>query len=48
MSLIEKTVHDHGVPLDFVGFRVDDKFLVGYGLDIDEKYRNLPYIGYVE
>ncbi|HBT99854.1 MAG TPA: hypoxanthine phosphoribosyltransferase, partial [Thermotoga naphthophila] len=33
---------------DFVGFRVDDKFLVGYGLDIDEKYRNLPYIGYVE
>ncbi|ACB09094.1 hypoxanthine phosphoribosyltransferase [Thermotoga sp. RQ2] len=48
VSLIEKTVHDHGVPLDFVGFRVDDKFLVGYGLDIDEKYRNLPYIGYVE
>jgi len=48
VSLIEKTVHDHGVPLDVVGFRVDDKFLVGYGLDIDEKYRNLPYIGYVE
>ncbi|AIY88054.1 MULTISPECIES: hypoxanthine phosphoribosyltransferase [unclassified Thermotoga] len=48
VSLIEKAVHDHGVPLDFVGFRVDDKFLVGYGLDIDEKYRNLPYIGYVE
>ncbi|AAD35298.1 hypoxanthine phosphoribosyltransferase [Thermotoga maritima MSB8] len=48
VSLIEKTVHDHGIPLDFVGFRVDDKFLVGYGLDIDEKYRNLPYIGYVE
>jgi hypoxanthine phosphoribosyltransferase len=48
VSLIEKTVHDHGVPLDFVGFKVDDKFLVGYGLDIDEKYRNLPYIGYVE
>lgn len=48
VSLIEKTVHDHGVPLDFVGFKMDDKFLVGYGLDIDEKYRNLPYIGYVE
>ena len=48
VTLIEKTVHDHGVPLDFVGFRVDDKFLIGYGLDVDEKFRNLPYIGYVE
>ncbi|PLV57518.1 hypoxanthine phosphoribosyltransferase [Thermotoga sp. SG1] len=48
VTLIEKMVHDHGVPLDFVGFRVDDKFLVGYGLDVDEKFRNLPYIGYVE
>jgi len=48
VTLIEKTVHDHGVPLDFVGFRVGDKFLVGYGLDVDEKFRNLPYIGYVE
>jgi len=27
---------------------VGDKFLVGYGLDVDEKFRNLPYIGYVE
>lgn len=48
VTLIEKTVHNHGVPLDFVGFRVDDKFLIGYGLDVDEKFRNLPYIGYVE
>jgi hypoxanthine phosphoribosyltransferase len=48
VTLIEKTVHDHGVPLDFVGFKVGDKFLVGYGLDVDEKFRNLPYIGYVE
>jgi len=48
VTLIEKTVHDHGVPLDFVGFRVGDKFLIGYGLDVDEKFRNLPYIGYVE
>ena len=29
-------------------FEVDDKFLVGYGLDYDGYYRNLPYIGYIE
>ncbi len=30
---------------DYVGFAVPDEFVVGYGLDYDEKYRNLPYIG---
>ncbi len=30
---------------DFTGFTVPDEFVVGYGLDYDEKYRNLPYIG---
>ncbi len=29
---------------DYVGFEVDDRFIVGYGLDIDQMYRNLPYI----
>jgi len=29
----------------YVGMQVEDKFIVGYGLDFDEKYRNLPYIG---
>jgi len=48
VSLIEKTVHDHGVKLDFVGFKVGNVFLIGYGLDYNEKYRNLPFIGYVE
>lgn len=33
---------------DFVGFTIPSKFVVGYGIDCGEKYRNLPYIGYVE
>ncbi len=36
------------VPLDHVGFIVPDKFIIGYGFDIDNRYRNLPYIGYIE
>ena len=32
------------VDIDFLGFQVPDKFVVGYGLDYNEKYRNLPYI----
>ena len=31
--------------MDYKGFVIDDKFVVGYGLDFDEKYRNLPFIG---
>ena len=33
---------------DYVGFSVEDLFVVGYGLDYDQKYRNLPYISYLE
>jgi len=32
------------VPVDYVGFEVPDRFVVGYGLDYDQRYRNLPYI----
>ena len=32
---------------DYVGFPVEDVFIVGYGLDLDQKYRNLPYITHV-
>ncbi|HHN94015.1 MAG TPA: hypoxanthine phosphoribosyltransferase [Anaerolineae bacterium] len=33
------------VPLDFVGFEIPDEFVLGYGLDFAEEYRNLPFIG---
>ena len=33
---------------DYVGFVVDDRFIVGYGLDYDQRYRNLPYITWLE
>lgn len=36
------------VHVDYVGFEIEDKFVVGYGLDFDQSYRDLPYIGVVE
>ena len=33
------------VPIDYLGFRIPDKFVVGYGLDFADRYRNLPFIG---
>ncbi len=36
------------VKVDYTGFQIPDEFVVGYGLDYDQKYRNLPYIGVVE
>lgn len=33
------------VKIDYLGFEIEDKFVVGYGLDYQEKFRNLPYIG---
>ena len=36
------------IEADYTGFVVDDKFIVGYGLDIDQKYRNLPYISWIK
>lgn len=36
------------IKVDYVGFQIEDKFVVGYGIDYAEKHRGLPYIGYVE
>jgi hypoxanthine phosphoribosyltransferase len=36
------------VAVDFVGFEIPDRFVVGYGLDHDQRYRNLPYVGVIE
>ncbi len=36
------------VNVDYTGFNIPDEFVVGYGLDYDQRYRNLPYIGVVE
>ena len=36
------------VAVDYSGFQIPDEFVVGYGMDYDQKYRNLPYIGVVE
>jgi hypoxanthine phosphoribosyltransferase len=48
-SLLHKPARARvAVNVDFLGFTIEDKFVVGYGLDFAEKYRNLPYIGVVE
>ena len=36
------------VDVDYTGFQIPDEFVVGYGLDYDQRYRNLPFIGVVE
>ncbi len=36
------------VAVDYIGFEIEDRFVVGYGLDYDEQYRNLPYIGVID
>lgn len=33
---------------DYIGYKVDDLFVIGFGLDFDQKYRNLPYISYLD
>ena len=47
-TLLSKPERRKGnIDIDYVGFDVPDKFVIGYGLDYDQKYRNLPYIAVV-
>ena len=44
--LLEKKSHrTETIPADYIGFEVPDEFVIGYGLDYAERYRNLPFIG---
>lgn len=43
LNKLERRTAD--VPVDYIGFQVPDEFIVGYGIDYAERYRNLPYIG---
>ena len=36
------------IQADYIGFEIENLFVIGYGLDYDQKYRNLPYISYLE
>ena len=48
-ALLDKSeAREVDVPIDYKGFEIEDLFVVGYGLDLDEKYRNLTYIGTLE
>ncbi|EPZ49833.1 hypoxanthine phosphoribosyltransferase [Bacteriovorax sp. BAL6_X] len=45
-TLLHKKVKtQHNVEIDYLGFEIEDKFVIGYGLDFDGRYRELPYIG---
>jgi hypoxanthine phosphoribosyltransferase len=47
-SLLHKPERqERAVTIDYLGFTIANKYVVGYGLDIAQKYRNLPFIGYV-
>jgi hypoxanthine phosphoribosyltransferase len=48
-SLLHKPARTRvAISIDYLGFTIEDKFVVGYGLDYAEKFRNLPYIGVIE
>jgi hypoxanthine phosphoribosyltransferase len=48
-SLLHKPERsEREIKIDYLGFTIPNKFVVGYGLDISQQYRNLPFIGYVQ
>ncbi len=46
--LNKKTRREVDIEVDYVGFDIENKFVFGYGLDLDEKFRNLPFVGVVK
>lgn len=48
VTLLKKLGRHSQINPDFVGFEIEDKFVIGYGLDYNEKYRNLPYVAWVK
>jgi hypoxanthine phosphoribosyltransferase len=46
--LLKEKKHKVSYPIQFVGFKIEDEFVVGYGMDYGEKYRNLKYIGILQ
>ena len=46
--LDKKERREKDIRVDYTGFEIENKFVVGYGLDYADKYRNLPYVGYIE
>ena len=44
----KKDKREYDVDVDYTGFVIPDKFVLGYGFDMNEKFRNLPYIGFIE
>ena len=48
-TLLDKAARrEVDVPIDYRGFNIEDKFVFGYGLDLDEYFRNLPFVGVVD
>lgn len=48
-ALLDKpSKHTEPIMIDYTGFQIENKFVFGYGLDLDEKFRNLPFIGIVK
>jgi hypoxanthine phosphoribosyltransferase len=48
-ALLDKApAREVAIPIDYCGFQIENVFVVGYGLDYEERYRNLPYIGVID